>query len=195
MRNTALKLAGLLAVAALCLTGASKKHVYSAREKAFYASPSAVEFVRPGLTITINSAQIASDGTISVEYTLTDPNGLPLDASGVTTPGAISLSYLAAVLPNDQDEYTAYTTRAASGAAVASVNRPSADSGGARTQTGPGQYRVRFPHEGAHWVRCGRHAHHRHLRIASTDRFRPGHKLREHRVQLRPQRIEGNQGS
>jgi hypothetical protein len=35
-------------------------------------------------------------------YTLTDPAGLPLDATGVTTPGAISLGYIAAVLPNNQ---------------------------------------------------------------------------------------------
>ena len=72
MRKTALNLFGsmkrfpafgrtapLLALVALCLTGASKKHEYSPREKAFYADASAVEFVRPGLTITINSAQIA----------------------------------------------------------------------------------------------------------------------------------------
>ena len=54
------------------------------------------------------------------------------------------MSYIAAVLPNDQDEYTAYTTRAASGPAIASVNRPSADSGGVRTETGPGQYQYVF---------------------------------------------------
>ncbi|HME09177.1 MAG TPA: OmcA/MtrC family decaheme c-type cytochrome [Bryobacteraceae bacterium] len=131
-------------IIALCLTGASTKHRYSAHEKAFYADASTVEFVRPGLTITINSAQIAGDGTITTAYTLTDPNGLPLDAAGVTTPGTITLGYIAAVLPNDQEEYTAYTTRTNSGPAVASTNQPGPDSGGVTTTTGPGQYQYVF---------------------------------------------------
>jgi len=55
----------LLTVVALCLTGASTKHQYSRQEKAFYADAATVQFVQPGLTITINSAQIAADGTIT----------------------------------------------------------------------------------------------------------------------------------
>jgi hypothetical protein len=119
----------LLAMVALCLAGANKKHPYSPHEKAFYADASLVEHVLPGLTITINSARIASDGTISVLYTLTDPSGLPLDAVGVTTPGTITLSDVAAVLANSQEQYLAHTTCAKSGPAVASTNQPGADSG------------------------------------------------------------------
>ena len=157
MRNTALNIAGIMkrfpalgriaalfVVVALCLTGQSGPYIYSARAKAAYAATSLVEFVRPGLTITINSAQIAPDGTISVVYTLTDPKGLPLDASGVTTPGTIRLNYIAAVLPNNKDEYTAYTTRTASGPAIASIDRPSADTGGVTTNVGSGQYQYVF---------------------------------------------------
>src|SRR5579872_4534329 len=91
------------------------KSVYSPHEKAYYADPALVEFVQPGLAITINSAKIAAEGTITTVYTISDPNGLPLDAAGVTTPGTVTLSYVAAVLPNNQEEYVAYTTRAASG--------------------------------------------------------------------------------
>jgi OmcA/MtrC family decaheme c-type cytochrome len=134
----------LLAMVALCLTGASNKHPYSPHEKAFYADASLVEYVLPGVTITINSARIASDGTISVLYTLTDPSGHPLDAAGVTTPGTITLSYVAAVLPNNQEQYTAYTTRANSGPAVASTNQPGADSGGVVSPVGSGQYQYVF---------------------------------------------------
>ena len=136
--------AALMAVVALSLTAAGKKHRYSPQEKAAYADPATIEFVAPGLTISINAAQIAPDGTISVAYGLTDPNGLPLDAAGVTTPGAISLGYIAAVLPNNQDEYTAYTTHANSGPAVASTNQPGPDSGGTTTTLGPGQYQYIF---------------------------------------------------
>ena len=94
--------------------------------------------------IQINSAQIASDGTITVVYTLTDPSGLPLDANGITTPGTVSLGYVAAVLPNGQEDYTAYTTRANSGTAVASTNQPGPDSGGVTTNPAPGQYQYVF---------------------------------------------------
>jgi len=137
------RLLPLVAIIALSAPGEGRKP-YSPREKAFYADSATVEFVRPGLTITINSAQIASDGTITTVYTLTDPGGLPLDASGVTTPGTITLGYIAAVLPNDQEEYTAYTTHANSGPAVASTNQPGPDSGGVVTNTGPGQYQYVF---------------------------------------------------
>lgn len=83
-------------------------------EKAYYTDAETVEFVRPGLTITVNAAQIAADGTISVVYTVT-PAGLLLNAAGVSTPGPIKLSYIAAVLSNNADEYTTYTTRSVSG--------------------------------------------------------------------------------
>jgi len=135
--------AGLLTVVALSVTAAGLRHQYSPREKAAYMNAAAVDFVRPGLVITVNGAQIAADGTITVLYTLTDPAGLPLDAAGVTTPGAITLGYIAAVLPNNQEEYSAYTTRANSGPAVASTNQPGPDSGGVATG-GPGQYQYVF---------------------------------------------------
>jgi OmcA/MtrC family decaheme c-type cytochrome len=136
--------ATLVAVIALSLTGASKRYPYSPHEKAFYANTATVEFVRPGLTITVNSASIAADGTISVVYTLTDPNGLPLDAAGVTTPGTISLSFVAAVIPNDQEQYTTYTTTSATGTLLGTIQQPGADSGGASTALAPGEYQYTF---------------------------------------------------
>src|SRR6202040_1835855 len=122
----------------------SPKRPYSPHEKAFYADDALVQFVRPGLTITVNSAAIGGDGTIAVTYTLTDPNGLPLDAAGATTPGTISLSYVAAVLPNGQEDYTTYTTRTATGTVIASTQQPGADSGGVATSVGSGQYQYTF---------------------------------------------------
>jgi len=133
------------AVLALALTlSSATRNPYTPREKAFYADAASVQFVRPGLTVTINSAKIAGDGTITVVYTLTDPSGLPLDAAGITTPGTMNISYIAAVLPKTQDEYTAYTTKANSGPAVPSTIQPSADSGGVVTNPAPGQYQYVF---------------------------------------------------
>src|SRR5215469_15490520 len=116
--------ATLLAVIALCLTGASIKHQYSKHEKAFYADPALVSFARPGLAITINSASISSAGVITVTYTLKDPEGLPLDAAGVTTPGAVALLYEAAYIPKGQEQYKAYTTEQATGKILGTVTRP-----------------------------------------------------------------------
>ncbi|MGD1095558.1 MAG: OmcA/MtrC family decaheme c-type cytochrome [Bryobacteraceae bacterium] len=120
------------------------KSPYSPHEKAFYMDPASVQFIQPGLVITVNSAKIAADGTITTVYTVTDPTGAPLDAAGVIAPGTITFGYVAAVLPQNQEDYTAYTTKAASGTAVASTNQPGADSGGVTTQLGPGQYQYVF---------------------------------------------------
>ena len=132
-------------VMALTLTlSSATRSPYTPREKAFYADANSVQFIRPGLTITVSSASITADGTITVAYTLSDPNGLPLDAAGIRTPGTISISYVAAVLPNNQDQYFAYTTVARSGPAVPSANQPGADSGGVTTNPAPGQYQYVF---------------------------------------------------
>ena len=110
--------AGAIAVAGvLALTGTSPSR-YTARQKAFYAPASTVEFVRPGLLLTIASAQIAADGTVSTIYNVSDPEGLPLDALGVNTPGPLTLHFIAAYIPNGQQQYAAYTTQITNGAAT-----------------------------------------------------------------------------
>ena len=134
----------MLAVAAASLTMAQEQRHYSPREKAFYMSSQSVQFVNPGLVINVTGAQIASDGTITTQYMLSDPNGLPLDSAGVTTPGSISTSFVAAYLPNGQEQYTSYTTKPSSGTVIASTNQPGSDSGGAITVLGNGTYQYIF---------------------------------------------------
>jgi OmcA/MtrC family decaheme c-type cytochrome len=133
----------IVMLVAASLTSAPRRP-YSPQEKAFYADDQTVEFVAPGLTIAINSAAIAANGTITVTYTLTDPNGLPLDSAGITTPGTISLSYVAAVLPAGQEDYMTYTTRSATGTVLGTIQQPGADTGGVATAVGPGQYTYTF---------------------------------------------------
>ena len=41
---------------------------YRKNQKAFYADPKTIAFVRPGLVITIVSASIAADGTITTDF-------------------------------------------------------------------------------------------------------------------------------
>jgi OmcA/MtrC family decaheme c-type cytochrome len=135
----------ILLVAAVAITLQSAPgNPYSTRSKAFYAARELVAFVRPGLTVTVNSAEIAADGTISTVFTLADPAGAPLDRQGVTTPGAVSLSFVAARIPNGQTQYVAYTTRRVSGAAVSSTEQAASDTGGTYTMLADGRYRYVF---------------------------------------------------
>ena len=76
--------AGIRFLAVLALVGlavvavAQGKSVFTVHEKAYYADPAAVVYVQPGLNITVVSANIAANGTITVDYKLTDPTGRPL---------------------------------------------------------------------------------------------------------------------
>src|SRR5690348_17679024 len=63
---------------------------FTKRDKAFFADPRIINFVRPGLVFKVSSASIANDGTITARVLVTDPQGLPLDRLGVNTPGTIS---------------------------------------------------------------------------------------------------------
>jgi OmcA/MtrC family decaheme c-type cytochrome len=131
-------------VVAAAVSSAPQKP-YSAREKAFYADDATVQFVRPGLVLKITGARIASDGTITATISITDPQGLPLDRTGALTPGAVSISMVAAVLPKSQTEYLAYTTRSQRSTITGnSAIQAAADAGGTFTQVGEGIYEYRF---------------------------------------------------
>jgi hypothetical protein len=126
----------------LLMNGAVTKPVDRNR-KAAYADPRLVAFVRPGLVIKITSAGIAQDGTISVAFSLTDPQGAPLDRTGVSTPGAVSLSFIAAHIPQGQQQYVDYITRSATGAVSGTVTQAGAESNGVFAAAGDG-YRYTF---------------------------------------------------
>ena len=128
---------------AVSLVSASRPEL-TPRNKAYYADPAAVAFIRPGLVVRINSAEISGDGTISTVFTISDPKGAPLDREGVMTPGTISLSFVAAYIPSEDEQYVAYTTRPASGAAIPATTQAGADTGGNYTKLADGQYRYRF---------------------------------------------------
>ena len=145
MRTSFLVFGVLVLVAGSVASVGGSKSPYSPHEKAFYAPQALVDFVNPGLSVAIKSASITGAGVISVTYTLSDPNGLPLDASGATTPGAISLAYVAAYIPKGQEQYVAYTTASATGTKLGTIVRPNFEtSGGTTTLVAPGQYQYTF---------------------------------------------------
>jgi OmcA/MtrC family decaheme c-type cytochrome len=127
------------------LLSSSDQPAFTTRDKAFYADPNLVNFVRPGLVVEITGAGIASDGTIHADFTLKDPRGLPLDRQGITTPGTVATSFVAAYIEPGRVDYIAYTRRPQTSPITnATAVQPAADAGGTYTQTGDGQYRYTF---------------------------------------------------
>ena len=135
----------VVAVLALTLTGAGRKHEFSQRQKAFYLDPAAAAFARPGLVLKITAAAIATDGTITATISVTDPTGVALDRTGATTAGPISMSLVAATIPKGQTQYVAYTTRTQTSPITnVSAVQAGADSGGVFTAVSDGVYQYKF---------------------------------------------------
>src|ERR1039457_6261123 len=131
--------------ASVVLMSAQKRTIFTPFDKAYYASEATVDFVRPGLTLTIVSAAIAPDGTISVDYKVADPKGLPLDPAGITTPGAVSVSFLCAYIPKGQTQFYDYNTRVSTATTTnVSATQASTDSGGTTKQVTDGEFIYTF---------------------------------------------------
>jgi OmcA/MtrC family decaheme c-type cytochrome len=129
----------------VALVSADRKAGLTPHDKAYYADPALVEYVQPGLNISVVSAKITSAGVISVDYKLTDPTGAALDSTGVLTPGTISLSFLVAYIPTGGSQYTNYvvkTVTAATGGATGT--QASTDSGGTTQTVTTGEYIYTF---------------------------------------------------
>jgi OmcA/MtrC family decaheme c-type cytochrome len=138
---------GLLVVTAAAGDSVRRRPVsrpYTPRDKAYFLDGPTVQFVRPGLVIKVEGATIASDRTISATFSISDPQGLPLDRTGVSTPGAVALSFIAATIPQSQEQYTSYTTRVATGAVVATTNQAGADANGTYAPIADGRYTYTF---------------------------------------------------
>ena len=137
----------LLLGAAITMAGAGRNTNGLAEKKAG-ATPAITDPVisfpgATGLVITANSASIAANGTITATYTVTDSSGLPLDTTGVATAGVVSVSLVAAYIPNNGEQYTSYTTKVSTGTAGSFTNA-GPDSGGTTTALGNGKYTYVF---------------------------------------------------
>ena len=110
MRIPSYALALVVVAGSVALVSAPKNTRFTIHDQAYYAPQATVEYVNPGLVFTIVSAKIASDGTISMDYKLTDPQGLPLDSTGIHTPGAISPRYLSPTFPKAKTQFSSYIT-------------------------------------------------------------------------------------
>jgi OmcA/MtrC family decaheme c-type cytochrome len=138
-------LAVLVVVAASVALVSSPNAASKITQKAAFADPNLVNFVRPGLVYTILSAQIASDGTVTARVRITDPKGLPLDKAGIRTPGVVGGSMILAYIAKGQTQYTAYTTRSQTSPITGKTAvQAGADSGGVWTEVAEGEYTYKF---------------------------------------------------
>ncbi|MCC6368550.1 MAG: OmcA/MtrC family decaheme c-type cytochrome [Bryobacterales bacterium] len=114
-------------------------------DKAYYADEKLVNFVRPGLVFKITGADIAGDGTVTARFKVTDPNGVGLDRLGMTTPGAISISFLIAAIPAGETQYRSYITRQRTDAASGrTATQATGENTGTFTMAGDGEYTYKF---------------------------------------------------
>lgn len=118
---------------------------FSPREKAYYADPNLMNFVRPGLALKILAGDISPEGVAKVRFRITDLKGMPLDRDGVVTPGAVALSFILATIPAGQAQYNAYTTRTVQSPITGvTAIQPSTDAGGTYRQVSDGEYEYTF---------------------------------------------------
>lgn len=125
------------------------KLTFNSSQLEFYQSQDVINYIRPGLQVTVNSVTIGSDGRPVVDVSFTDALNQPLDRLGQTTPGPLSISFIGAVYSPNTRQYTAFTTRVATAAppsptpGVTAV-QASTDSGGQWTDLGTGHATYKF---------------------------------------------------
>jgi OmcA/MtrC family decaheme c-type cytochrome len=72
--------------------------VYDAGQREAYLTPDELDYIRPGLKVTINSVSNMEPGKKPVvEFTITDDFGNPLDRTGATTVGTVTYRFVPAV--------------------------------------------------------------------------------------------------
>ena len=140
-------LIGLLVavLAGLVVSVAAERPIFTKNQKAFYLTEQELAFIRPGLVVEIVEGSIEEDGTIKARFTATDPRGLPLDRTGVFTPGAVSTSFVVAVIPKGEEQYASYVTRTQTSPITdMSAEQASSDSGGTYEKVADGEYIYTF---------------------------------------------------
>jgi OmcA/MtrC family decaheme c-type cytochrome len=144
---SSVKLTGRAALAlTVVVLFSATKAPFTRHDKAYYMSAAQANFVRPGLVIKVKSVKIAADGTPTVDFTLADPKGLPLDRDGVFTPGTVSTSFILAYIPKGQTQYVSYTTRLQTdpNGKVPNAVQATTDSGGVYNKVTDGEYTYTF---------------------------------------------------
>ena len=135
----------LVAVAGVAAIDEDGQQVYSVLEKAFYLSAGDAIWIRPGLTLTISNVSIGADLKPTVTFRIADGAGQGLDREGKLTPGAVSLGFILAYIPQDGTQYVDYSSRLVKSTITGnSATQATADSGGSYNSLGDGNYTYKF---------------------------------------------------
>ncbi len=111
--------------------------VYTPSDKEYYLTEAQMDFIRPGLKVTIGTVTDMAPGKKPiVEVTMTDDFNMPLDRLGAVTPGVISLRFI----PATWDAATGYYDDLIN----SSNGNPSRDNTGTWVELGPGKYKYTF---------------------------------------------------
>ncbi|HUJ15118.1 MAG TPA: OmcA/MtrC family decaheme c-type cytochrome, partial [Thermoanaerobaculia bacterium] len=114
-----------------------------------YISQEDVIYIRPGLTININSITIPADRRPVVDVTLTDSAAQPIDRLGKVTPGVVTLGFVLGWYNPDTRQYVndrlvTVTSPANSPNPGATATQAAADAGGTYTDLDLGHFTYRF---------------------------------------------------
>ena len=119
--------------------------VYGKDTREFYMTADDLGFIRPGFHLTVNSITIPEDRRPLVDYSFTDDFQQPLDRTGTTTPGSLSVNQVLAWWDADARHYTSYTTRVQTSPITGvSATQAAADCGGTWTDLEVGHSTYKF---------------------------------------------------
>jgi len=127
-------------------TGETDPHqMYTKNQAEYYLTEEQLNFIRPGLNVTVVDIDIPADRHPVVELSFTDDMGQPLDRAGVMTPGPISFSYILSWYNASRRDYVPYITRAQTSPITGDTAiQPSSDSGGTTEDLAIGRLRYTF---------------------------------------------------
>ena len=110
--------------------------IYTPADKEYYLTEAQVDFIRPGLKVTLGAVTDMAPGKKpSVELTMTDDLNQPLDRTGGTTPGVVSMRFIPAVF----DPATNYYHNI-----LPTTGNPTRDTAGTWTEISLGKYTYKF---------------------------------------------------
>ncbi len=121
------------------------QQLYKKTQAEYYLTEKQLQYIRPGIHVTVEDIQIPADRHPVVEITFTDDMGQPLDREGLVTPGAISFSYILSWYNVERRDYVPYTTRPQTSPITGDTAiQSSTDSGGTTEDLAMGRLRYTF---------------------------------------------------
>jgi OmcA/MtrC family decaheme c-type cytochrome len=119
--------------------------LYTKNQAEYYLSEKQLQYIRPGIHVSVEDVSIPADRHPVVEISFTDDMGAPLDREGIETPGPISFSYILSWYDADRRDYVAYTTRAQTSPITGdTADQASTDQGGTTEDLEMGRIRYIF---------------------------------------------------